>query len=246
MRIRKSRAMEDLLSFTRRWCRLESQTETPASSLPAFAPKPLIELVAGVGNCAFTPDDHWRRPGFPRGIFDVENRLLPPNQWQPCNGRMCFAAENQGLWEAFARIERADPLVDVVYDRGTDTEEHVRGGRISHFLTTFCLNELLDGFNGYNRKRGAGFHGAGDLNQVQAKFSGSFVELWSADMFVDPDWHHRFYLLEDKALLLHIVSRDRKKNWWRATARSRSSAVATWLADFAAERQGLPRNRNRR
>lgn len=238
MRIRKTHAVEDLLSFTWKWCRLDrAPPGMPGPAVPDPAPVPLRALFDGLADHAYAPPDRWAHPEWPRGLFNVQNQLLPPDRWRRHEGRIGFAVENQGGWEAFTRQRGADPAVEVVYDRGEEGEKRVRAGRLSHFLTTFCLNELVYGNNGWNRGKGIDFAGPGDLEEVRSTFAGAFVPLWSADCFAYPGVAYDFYLLDGKALFRHIHTPDRSDDFWDCTLRTRSPGISRWLASFAEQRQ---------
>ena len=221
MPISKSRSIEDLLSFTYRWCRIrDDSARVLVSSIPGFVPKPLAELFASLGNWPVPPDKQWlpgECPNWKKGIFQEHNRLLPLKELNQCDGRMCFAEENQSIWKVFTRTSGNDPPVDVIYDQGTETEERIRcSQKLSHFLTTFCLNELLHG-------RGNTFSSPGPITKLQAQFDDKFSKLWQVDMFVDPDWCHKFYALQTKALLLQIHSHDMKEQFWWCNVKTKSS-----------------------
>lgn len=132
---------------------------------------------------------------------------------------------------AVTRGEAVDPVVDVIYDRGAESEERVRPtGTLSHFLTTFCLWEILQG-------KGRGFGGPGDIEPVRKKFGEALCELWTVDVFDDPDRRHGFHLLDGKALLLQTQNHHSHQTWWTCNIKGRTGELHRWMDAFATRRQ---------
>ena len=81
------------------------------------------------------------------GLFGPQDQLLPLDQLVVNGDRFTFIHENQGVWSCETQINEADPPVfsDASAFDGSDEGMREVCPSLSHFLTTFCLHELVFG-----------------------------------------------------------------------------------------------------
>jgi hypothetical protein len=137
-----------LLEFIGAWVSdLSPRHRIDAGSVPAFVPPPLRAIYEFAGNYPLPHTKQWRRPKWAVGLFGPQDQLPPPDQLQVAGGRFRFIHENQGVWWCETLADEHDPPVfsDCLAWQHGDQGMREMCSRLSHFLTTFCLQELAFG-----------------------------------------------------------------------------------------------------
>lgn len=173
-----------LLEFIAAWVPgLTPAHRIAASSVPAFIPPPLRSIYEIAGN--------WPR------LFAAQDDLLPLDQLAVNGNRFKFIHENQGCWSCETLINELDPPVfcDSYPIDGSD----YCGMRevcpsLSHFLTTFCLQELAFGSENL-------FCVDSDPKSPSELVTGEIKDLWIDGMYADQGAKYSFYLC-DRVLLI--------------------------------------------
>jgi hypothetical protein len=139
--------MPALLEFIARWVpELSTKHRIDGSLIPPFVPAPLRAIYELAGNWPVPSTEQWRPPKWIPGLFGPQDHLLPVDQLEVNGDRFTFIHENQGVWSCETRAGEADPPVysDASSDGSDDGMREVCTS-LSHFLTTFCLRELVLG-----------------------------------------------------------------------------------------------------
>lgn len=120
-----------------------------AASIPAFVPPPLRAIYEFAGNYPIPNSEQWRPPNWTCGLFGPQDQLLPVDKLKPNRNRFRFLQENQCVWHCETDANAADPPVysdAMAYDHGEpEGTMRVACPSLSHFLTTFCLQEVFFG-----------------------------------------------------------------------------------------------------
>ena len=150
MLIPRDLPIPSLLEFIGSWVPdLSSSHRMNAVSIPAFIPPPLRAIYEFAGNYPIPNSEQWRRPNWTYGLFGPQDQLLPIDQLKQNGGRFRFIHENQGVWHCETEANAADPPVfsdATAYDHGEpEGTMRVVCPSLSHFLTTFCLQEVFFG-----------------------------------------------------------------------------------------------------
>lgn len=120
--------VEDFVKFVKMFIGKHEQKHTiPYENIPDFLPYPLKVIHNEFGNF---PINH---------LLGCDDRLVEINNLKVNNGKITFAVENQGFWEAKTNAYETDPPVYLV----SDDYEINTFERLSGFLVTFCLVELM-------------------------------------------------------------------------------------------------------
>lgn len=144
--IPRERPIATLLDFIAGWVpELSTKHRVEPSLIPSFVPPPLRAIYELTGNYPVPYDEPWR-PGMRISrLFATEDWLLPFHQLVVRGDRFTFIEENQNVWSCETLINKDDPPVfsSSCDDSGTEIREVCPS--LSHFLTTFCLRELVFG-----------------------------------------------------------------------------------------------------
>lgn len=141
-----------LLNVIARWVPdLAERHRVDSKEIPAFLPPPLHQIYSLAGNYPVPFTEQWRRPSWIHGLFGPQDRLLPLDQLDLRGDRFTFIHENQGVWSCETLANEDDPPV---YSDATAYEHDEPEGTmrevcpsLSHFLTTYCLHEIVLGSN---------------------------------------------------------------------------------------------------
>lgn len=139
-----------LLSFIASWVPdLSFKHRMDAASVPDFIPPPLRAIYEFAGNYPIPNSEQWRTPNWTYGLFGPQDQLLPIDQLEQNGSRFKFIHENQGVWSCETEANAADPPVysdSTAYDHGEpEGTMRVVCPSLSHFLTTYCLQEMFFG-----------------------------------------------------------------------------------------------------
>jgi hypothetical protein len=207
--ISRSAPILDLLKFILAWVPdLRPEHRIPASSIPAFVPPPLRSIYELTGNYPIPYLQQWRSPRWIPGLFGKQDFLLPLDQLKVEHNRFRFVHENQGGWCCESLANANDPPVfsDACSADGSANEMREVCPTLSHFLTTFCLQELA--------------FGSRHLFCVDSKparacelVKTGINELWANGMYVYEGAIHSFYLCGDDLLIMNTSSKHDGEYW---------------------------------
>jgi hypothetical protein len=148
MMIPRDNPIPVLLEFIATWVPdLLPEHRVAASEIPGFVPAPLRAVYEFAGNWPVPNNEQSRAPSWIPGLFGPQDQLLPLDQLVVNGDRFTFIHENQGVWSCETQINEADPPVfsDASALDGSDEGMREVCPSLSHFMTTFCLHELLFG-----------------------------------------------------------------------------------------------------
>ncbi len=150
MLIPRDEPIPELLKFIDSWVPdLWPTHRMDAASIPSFIPPPLKAIYEFAGNYPIPNSQQWRPPNWTCGLFGSQDQLLPIDQLQHKGDRFRFIHENQGVWYCETEANAADPPIysdSTAYDHGEpEGTMRVVCPSLSHFLTTFCLQEVFFG-----------------------------------------------------------------------------------------------------
>jgi hypothetical protein len=169
--------------------------------IPGFVPPPLRAIYEFAGNYPISYDEQWRQPRWTPGLFGPQDRLLPPDQLDLAGDRFRFIIENQGCWLCETVGGHDDPPVylDSLAGNGETGNTKQICSSLSHFLTTFCLQELVFGSKYLicvDREE----------LQVQQLVSHELTEVWIDGIYVYEQPTHSFYLCDRGLLVMDMGS----------------------------------------
>jgi hypothetical protein len=136
-----------------------------------------------------------------RNLFDNQDSLVLPDKLKLKGDRFSFIYENQGVWRVETRIDSEDPPVysDAPVQGNTILVFKVCSS-LSHFLTTFCLQELAFGsrnlFVPSHESRADRPIPAQDLLLAELK------PLWLNGLYAYGRPIHSFYLCDERILVM--------------------------------------------
>ncbi|MEO1353640.1 MAG: hypothetical protein AAFW84_33625 [Cyanobacteria bacterium J06635_15] len=137
-----------LLEFIDSWVPdLSSKHQMAEADIPGFIPSPLREIYKFAGNYPVLNTQQLRSPNWDCGLFGPQDKLLAVDQLEITGNRFRFIHENQNVWLCETLINQEDPPVysnSLAYEFGDDKFREVCSS-LSHFLTTFCLQEVFFG-----------------------------------------------------------------------------------------------------
>jgi hypothetical protein len=188
-----------LLEFIASWVPgLTAQHRMEPSSIPGFIPPPLRAIYEIAGNWPVPNAEQWRPPRWIPGLFGPQDQLLPLEQLVVKGGRFKFIHENQGVWSAETLINEADPPVfsDASTIDGTDEGMREVCPSLAHFLTTFCLQELVFGSANLFCVESEPEHPAELVN-------GAIEPLWLDGLYANSGARYWFYLGARDLMIMH-------------------------------------------
>lgn len=113
----------------------------PAEMIPDFVPPPLRAIYEFAGSWPERHPEQWFDDAEGKRLFQSQDWLLNVEDLRVDADRLIFATENQGGWRAETLIGQTDPPV---WCR-RETEAEQVADRLSHFLVTMCLQEIVYG-----------------------------------------------------------------------------------------------------
>lgn len=195
-----------LVEFIRHWVpALTPSHGIPEHELPDFLPPPLRIIYGLAGNY---PEPQTQRSAFQPWLFGHQDHLLPIYELRPASDRLTFLMENQNVWTAETLLGPEDPPV-FSNDLSDEDPPQMREvcPSLSHFLTTFCLQELaLGSYDAIGVEPPPG-------DDPAAYCFGATKPLWLDGLYVSGAPTHSFYLCEGEVLILSLPGCD---CWWLA------------------------------
>jgi len=179
-----------LLEFIGSWVPdLSSQHRMAAASIPDFIPPPLRAIYEFAGNYPIPNAEQWRRPNWIYGLFGPQDQLLPVDQLKVIDGRIRFIHENQGVWYCETLTNHEDPPVysdSLAHGHGDDKFREVCS-LLSHFLTTFCLQEVFFGSQNL-------FCLDSEVAAPEDLVTENLIDIWINGVYAYNEPTHSFYL----------------------------------------------------
>jgi hypothetical protein len=191
--------MPALLHFVATWVPdLLPNHGIAASTIPTFIPPPLREIYKTTGNWPVPNAEQWRPPTWHSGLFGTQDRLLPLDQLVVKGNRFTFIHENQGVWTCETFINEADPPVFSDASSFDDSEEGMREvcPYLSHFLSTFCLHELLFGSKNL-------FCVDSEPGNPRELVTRDIEPLWLDGMYAYSGAKYSFFLCDRNVMIMH-------------------------------------------
>ncbi|MCQ4087048.1 hypothetical protein [Saccharibacillus sp. JS10] len=197
-----AQTMERLKAFICKWAG-PSRPEygVRSDSLPSDLPAVLKDFYTFAGN--------WPNPAYeaalqPNGsrtkLFEAQDRWLEPQFLTRQNDRITFLLENEGQWSCEVNAGQNDsPVYSDAAMLWNDRleESEIVCPSISHFLTTFCLQELVFGSRYFGKLEGG---------LDPALFRESLHPLWLDGYYVFKEPSHSFYVCGDNLLIMDYYS----------------------------------------
>ncbi|CAM4270183.1 hypothetical protein [Saccharibacillus endophyticus] len=194
--------MERLKAFICKWAGpAKPEYGIRRESVPTDLPAALRDFYTFAGN--------WPNPsyeasaysaGFRPKLFEAQDIWLEPEKLKRESGRISFLLENQGSWSCEVNANQDDSPVYSDAARLWDErleESEVVCPSLTHFLTTFCLQELVFGSRYFGK-----LEGALDPDVFRAKLH----PLWLDGYYVFKEPSHSFYLCGDNLLIMDYYS----------------------------------------
>lgn len=226
--------IEDLVKFVHFYVRENKEKyKIPFDRIPDYLPRELKVIYHEFGNFPSHRQPAAAMPTLPLNdddtsqLFHNQDSLVYFQHLKEEGNRVVFAWENQGVWEVETETYNDDPPVysDAHLNWSDEIDERKIKicERLSHFLATFCLHELVFGsknlysiVDDYNRD---------DFDRLMEKSK----SVWLDGIYVWRDNRLSFYLTEDDILML--VS-DGKLSWVGSNEEHDNIADDKILADM--------------
>ncbi len=202
MSISNDNPIPELLEFIDAWVAdLTPDHRMESSAIPDFIPTPLRLVYEFTGNYPVPNDQQWRAPNWQCGLFGPQDQLLPIDQLEQNGSRFRFIDENQGVWSCETECDADDPPVfcdSTAYDHGEpEGTMRIVCSSLSHFLTTFCLQEVFFGTHNL-------FFIDSDVASPQQLVTSDVAPLWVDGRYVWAQPTHSFYTCERGILIMDI------------------------------------------
>ena len=185
-----------------------------ASLIPRFIPPPLRSIYEIAGNWPVPFTEQWRRPNWTPGLFGTQDQLLPMDKLKANGERFTFLHENQ-VWSCETLFDKEDPPVysdSLAFEGGDDNMREVCSS-LSHFLTTFCLQELAFGSRNL-------FCIDSEIRAPEDLVTGDLESVWVKGVYVFKEPTHSFYLCDSRLIVM-----DTGGGYWIAYNEAASSEL---------------------
>lgn len=205
--ISRENTMEDLVQFVKSYVgAYPDEYKIPLDQIPDYLPPPLKILYHEFGNFPSFQQPAEANPTLPLNnddntahLFHNQDALVYFQYLKEEDNRVVFAWENQGNWTAETETFKEDPPVYsdayLVWSEDTGLGKIEICPRLSHFLATFCLRELICGSRHF-----------GAIDHLELE---SFIPLieqgtpvWLDGTYTYPGERHSFYMVEGNRLLV--------------------------------------------
>ncbi|GGN91191.1 hypothetical protein [Saccharibacillus kuerlensis] len=194
--------MERLKGFICKWAGpAKPEYGIRQEDIPGDLPAVLKDFYAFAGrwpNPSFASSDYPTE--FRPKLFGAQDLLLEPEGQKRDNGRAAFLLENQGSWTCQVDVGRDDS--PVYSDAARLWDDRLEGSEVvcsslPHFLTTFCLQELVFGSRHFGKLDGG---------LDPAAFRDTLHPIWLDGYYVFKEPSHSFYLCGDNLLIMDYYS----------------------------------------
>jgi hypothetical protein len=219
--ISQDNTIEDLVKFVKTFTGAHKEIyQIPWEDIPDYLPRELKTIYHEFGN--FPTNEYWDEElededdelnlpsdTYTAQLFDNQDVLNYFHNLEPEGNLITVCWENQGNWTAKTEIYKDD---GPVYVEGTEIDLDpglvIVCPRLSHFLATFCLHELVCGA----RRHSSVYRNPEALQEVIARST----PLWLDGKYVSyVESRHNYYLTDDKLLLMVLT--DTSADAWLAS-----------------------------
>lgn len=195
------KSIENLKIFIEKWAGVPmSEYGLSEDEVPKNLPNPLREIYLFAGNWPHPRDndDKYFMPGKQPRIFQEQDCLLGVGNLERKNGRTVFMVENQRNWTC--EIDENDDASPVYCDASTLYDATVTGHEVvceslSHFLVTFCLQELV---------MSSEHVGTFVAESEQELVKGDLEPVWLNGFYVFKEPTHSFYICDSRLLIMKL------------------------------------------
>jgi hypothetical protein len=168
--------------------------------IPEALPQPLKELYLFAGNW---PHPRGKGAGSQRGkqpwLFQEQDGLLGVADLKQKDGRITFLIENQGNWSCWVEANNAQSPVHsdsmALYDDEEKSDDEIVCESLPHFLTTFCLQELV-----FSSK----IVGTLDDLAEEELYKKPLEPVWLNGCYVYQEPTHSFYICDNRLLIMKV------------------------------------------
>ena len=190
-----------LREFLEEWLgTLPPEYGIPIEDIPGYVPRPLRELYSFAGQCPHQSEDDDRssQAGRQPQIFQVQDYLYGIDDLEQKGERLAFLRENQDGWTCETLISQDDPPVysDIDYLSDITAKEPKEVcPRLSHFLTTFCLQELV---------LGSKYLIDSEYEPPESLVKEPIRPVWLNGVYAYKKPTHSFYICQQKLLIMDV------------------------------------------
>lgn len=188
-----------LLEFIPLWISdLSACHRVDPSVIPSFVPKPLRAIYELTGNWPVPFAKQWRAPNWVPGLLGLQDQLLPLDQLHVEGDRFTFVHENQGVWSCETIANEEDPPVysdSLSFQTGTNEMQEVCS-KLSHFMTTYCLQELT--FRSQFL-----FSVDDDVQSPADLVTAELLDFWPDGVYVYREPTHSFYICDRRLMVMN-------------------------------------------
>lgn len=207
--ISRENTVDDLVKFIKSYAgEPKNEYKVPFEQIPDYLPRQLQIIYHEFGNYPSYQQAGTLSPTLPLNnddtshLFHNQDALVYFDNLREENGKVIFAWENQGNWEAETDARKDDPPVYsdayLLWSEDTGKGKIKVCDHLSHFLATFCLQELV-----YGSRRMYSFKEDYDQNQVNQAIE-KCKAVWVDGKYVYENNRFSYYLTEDNSLLMVI------------------------------------------
>jgi hypothetical protein len=194
-------SIENLKFFIEKWAG-DALLEYGLSEdeVPNYLPNPLREVYLFAGNWVQQRENdnkNFMQGKQPR-IFQEQDCLLGIENLKRKNGRITFLIENQGTWTC--EVDENNDESPVYCDSLEVYDSYLEGHQIickslSHFLVTFCLQELV---------MGSKYVGIIEAESEEELVKSDLQALWLNGFYVFKEPTHSFYICDNRLLIMKV------------------------------------------
>ena len=160
-------------------------------------PAPLRELYAFAGNW---PNPRVNNP-YDIGLFQEQDCLISYEKLKINGYRLHFVYENQSNWSCEVELDQDDPPVycDIAEAFGEGEGFEIVCDSLSHFLVTFCLQELT---------LSSKYMGNFDCTSIDELSHIAIKPIWLNGHYVYNEPSHDYWLVNGKILIMCLHGED--------------------------------------
>ena len=198
--ISRENTIEDLVRFVKFYAgEGEPEYKIPWDDLPDYLPPELKIIYHEFGNYPSHQQYGTSDPTLPLNeddtsqLFHNQDCLRYFFDLEPEGDRIAFAFENQGNWTAETEIDKSDPPVYSDWEE-VETPDGMVCEKLSHFLATLCLQELVFGSK-YTCRRP-------ETQEEYRELISRSQPVWLDGPYVYPGRTYDFYLTPENRLVM--------------------------------------------